>query len=116
MVEGHVTQRGTRVLREVLAMRPVGDALFRRKKERLVMKLLHEAGTPDGIPNYRIVDADGKERILDFALAGIHDFARIQELSMAHGSKAMGRRQQSVECRGRRWMAIRFGNRRRLRG
>jgi hypothetical protein len=61
-----VGQSGVARLKIVLAARPGGTALFRSQMERDLDALFEAAGL-GGIPNYRIIDADGKERFLDRA-------------------------------------------------
>ena len=67
MAADHPGHRGVASLRRVLEERPFGDARFRSGTERRVSAQLAEAGLGDGIPNYRIVDAEGNERLLDVA-------------------------------------------------
>lgn len=106
---------GVPLLREAIERHDPAIALTRSERERRLFRLLRDAGIPLPDVNVHVVDADGRDRYLDFAWILLRlwiefDSDRFHVGSVARSSD--GRRQNGlVLLDGHRWVPLRFDDR-----
>ena len=66
-ISDHPRHRGAVAIGSVLDDRPTGHAKHRSGAEQRIHTFLREGGLGDGVPNHPVSDADGRDRILDWA-------------------------------------------------
>jgi very-short-patch-repair endonuclease len=88
----HTGKEGAPRLRSIIGMRADGNAKYRSEKEQSAFEFLDQAGLLDGcIPNYRIIDADGIERFLDFAWPALGIALELDTFRWHTGKRSWGK-------------------------